>query len=53
MQPHRLLTDLLTLLLFSSATFMATAAGNKDWQAHGSIYGVVPAKRGHLKPVGE
>jgi len=23
------------------------------WQAHGSIYGVVPAKRGHLKPVGE
>ncbi len=23
------------------------------WQAHGSIYGVAPAKRGHLKPVGE
>ena len=23
------------------------------WQFHGSIYGVVPAKRGHLKPVGE
>ena len=25
----------------------------KDYQYHGSIYGVVPAKRGHLKPVGE
>jgi len=25
----------------------------KPYQAHGSIYGVVPAKRGHLKPVGE
>jgi hypothetical protein len=25
----------------------------KPWQAHGSIYGVVPAKTGHLKPVGE
>jgi hypothetical protein len=25
----------------------------KDWQYHGSIYGVVPAKRGCLKPVGE
>ena len=24
-----------------------------EWQAHGSIYGVVPAKRDHLKPVGE
>ena len=23
------------------------------WQYHGSIYDVVPAKRGHLKPVGE
>lgn len=23
------------------------------WQYHGSIYGVVPAKREHLKPVGE
>ena len=23
------------------------------WQAHGSIYGVVPAKRGCLKPVGQ
>jgi hypothetical protein len=23
------------------------------WQAHGSIYGVVPAKRGFLKPVGQ
>ncbi len=25
----------------------------KDWQYHGSIYGVVPAKRGCLKPMGE
>jgi len=25
----------------------------KDYQTHGSIYGVVPAKRGHLKPAGE
>ncbi len=25
----------------------------KDYQVHGSIYGVVPAKRGHLKPAGE
>ncbi len=25
----------------------------KAYQYHGSIYGVVPAKRGHLKPVGE
>jgi len=25
----------------------------KDYQYHGSIYGVVPAKRGHLKPTGE
>jgi len=24
----------------------------KDWQHHGSIYGVVPAQPGHLKPVG-
>jgi hypothetical protein len=23
------------------------------WQAHGSIYGVVPAKRGFLKPIGQ
>ncbi len=23
-----------------------------DWQAHGSIYGVVPAHRGYLRPVG-
>ena len=23
------------------------------WQFHGSVYGLVPAKRGHLKPVGE
>ncbi len=25
----------------------------KPYQAHGSVYGVVPAKRGYLKPVGE
>ena len=25
----------------------------EPWQAHGSIYGVVPAKRGSLKPVGK
>jgi hypothetical protein len=25
----------------------------KDYQYHGSIYGVVPAKRGYLKPVGD
>ena len=25
----------------------------KDYQHHGSVYGVVPAKTGHLKPVGE
>jgi hypothetical protein len=25
----------------------------RDYQHHGSIYGVVPAKQGHLKPVGE
>lgn len=25
----------------------------KEWQVHGSIYGVVPAKRDVLKPVGE
>jgi hypothetical protein len=25
----------------------------KDYQHHGSIYGVVPAKTGHLKPVGQ
>lgn len=33
-----------------------TAEKYKDlqpYQYHGSIYGVVPAKRGHLKPVGE
>ncbi|HEX6984724.1 MAG TPA: DUF1080 domain-containing protein [Planctomycetaceae bacterium] len=24
----------------------------KPWQAHGSIYGVIPAKRGYLAPVG-
>jgi len=28
-------------------------ANLKDWQFHGSIYGVVPAKRGFQKPVGE
>lgn len=25
----------------------------EDYQYHGSVYGVIPAKRGHLKPVGE
>jgi hypothetical protein len=25
----------------------------QPWQAHGSIYGIVPAKRGYLKPVGQ
>ena len=25
----------------------------KDYQYHGSVYGVVPAKRGYLKPVGD
>ncbi|HOA72974.1 MAG TPA: DUF1080 domain-containing protein [Phycisphaerae bacterium] len=25
----------------------------KDWQVHGSIYGVAPAHRGYLRPVGE
>jgi len=25
----------------------------KPWQAHGSIYGIVPAKRGFLRPVGQ
>ena len=25
----------------------------KDYQHHGSIYGLVPAKTGHLKPAGE
>ncbi len=25
----------------------------KEYQYHGSAYGVIPAKRGHLKPVGE
>ena len=28
-------------------------AGLKPWQFHGSIYGVVPAKRGALKPAGQ
>jgi hypothetical protein len=28
-------------------------ANLKDYQAHGSVYGVMPAKKGHLKPVGE
>ncbi len=31
----------------------AQYANLKPWQFHGSIYGVVPAKRGHLKKVGE
>ena len=25
----------------------------KEWQYHGSVYGIVPAKRGHQKPAGE
>lgn len=25
----------------------------RDWQAHGSIYGIVAAERGHLRPAGE
>ncbi|MEQ8880893.1 MAG: DUF1080 domain-containing protein [Cyclobacteriaceae bacterium] len=25
----------------------------KPYQAHGSVYGIIPAKKGHLKPVGE
>lgn len=25
----------------------------KEWQHHGSVYGILPAKQGHLKPVGE
>lgn len=25
----------------------------RPYQAHGSVYGIVPAKRGHLKPTGE
>ncbi|MBS3775543.1 MAG: DUF1080 domain-containing protein, partial [Bacteroidales bacterium] len=25
----------------------------EDYQYHGSVYGVIPAKRGYLKPVGE
>jgi hypothetical protein len=29
------------------------AATIKPWQAHGSIYGIVPAKRGFQKPLGE
>lgn len=28
-------------------------ANLKDYQAHGSVYGVMPAKKGHLKPIGE
>ena len=28
-------------------------AALQPWQYHGSIYGVVPAERGHLKPIGE
>lgn len=25
----------------------------KPWQAHGSVYGIIPAKRGYLKPTGQ
>jgi hypothetical protein len=25
----------------------------KPWQVHGSVYGIVPAHRGYLRPVGE
>ena len=28
-------------------------ANLQEWQYHGSVYGIVPAKRGALKPVGE
>lgn len=28
-------------------------SGLKEYQYHGSVYGVIPAKRGYLKPVGE
>ena len=28
-------------------------AGLQPWQFHGSVYGIMPAKRGFLKPVGE
>ncbi len=28
-------------------------AGVKPWQRHGSVYGIIPAKTGHLEPVGE
>ncbi len=28
-------------------------ANLKEWQYHGSVYGVIPPKRGYLKPVGE
>jgi hypothetical protein len=28
-------------------------ANLKEWQYHGSVYGVIPAKRGYLRPVGE
>jgi hypothetical protein len=28
-------------------------ANLKEYQYHGSVYGVIPAKRGYLKPVGE
>ena len=28
-------------------------ANLKPWQYHGSVYGVIPAKRGYLRPVGE
>ena len=28
-------------------------AGIKPWQAHGSVYGIAPAARGHLRPPGQ
>jgi hypothetical protein len=28
-------------------------ANLEKWQYHGSVYGIIPAKRGYLKPVGE
>jgi hypothetical protein len=31
----------------------AEYADLKPWQYHGSVYGIVPARRGHLRPTGE
>ncbi len=28
-------------------------ANLKDWQYHGSVYGIIAAKKGHLNPIGE